>query len=174
MNEAFCNIVWGGRGLTIEEKCVFIQKKSVIVSLKALVWQNVSTLLSMIVVLETSFYTEQQFKAFRSLEAYNQMVSGFISSVQGHIIADKFVVLAKVRHSQRMNDSLIPIWIITETEGTILSAHCRGCKARLAESCSPVCFSTWKCGRKLMANLHVRKSNAPQAAQTLNTIITIF
>ena len=30
-------------------------------------------------VLETSFYTQQQFKAFRSLEAYNQMVSGFIA-----------------------------------------------------------------------------------------------
>jgi len=39
----------GGRGLTIEEKCVFIQKKTIIVSLKALVSQNVSTLLSMIV-----------------------------------------------------------------------------------------------------------------------------
>jgi len=39
----------GGRGLTIEEKCVFIQKKSISVSLKALVLQNVSTLLSMIV-----------------------------------------------------------------------------------------------------------------------------
>ena len=56
-------------------------------------------------VLETSFYIRQQFKAFRSLEAYNQMVSGFIASVQGHIIANKFVVLVKVRHSQRMNDS---------------------------------------------------------------------
>ena len=41
----------GGRGLTIEEKGVFIQKKSIIVSLKALVLLkiNVSTLLSMIV-----------------------------------------------------------------------------------------------------------------------------
>ena len=29
-------------------------------------------------VLETSFYTNKQFKAFRSLQAYNQMVSGFI------------------------------------------------------------------------------------------------
>ncbi|CAH3126573.1 unnamed protein product, partial [Pocillopora meandrina] len=47
-------------------------------------------------VLETSFYSQKQFKAFRSLEAYNQMVSGFIASVQGHIIADKFLVLAKV------------------------------------------------------------------------------
>ena len=87
-------------------------------------------------VLETSFYTQQQFKAFRSLEAYNQMVSGFIASVQGHIIANKFLVLAKVRHSQRMNDSLISCWVITERRGTILFAHCLGCKAGLAESCS--------------------------------------
>ena len=35
-------------------------------------------------VLKTSFYEQQQFKAFRSLQAYNQMVSGFIASVQGH------------------------------------------------------------------------------------------
>ena len=89
-------------------------------------------------VLETSFLTQKQFKAFRSLEAYNQMVSGFIASVQGHIIADKFLVLAKVRHSQRMNDSLISCWVITEREGTILFAHCLGCKAGLAETCSHI------------------------------------
>ena len=65
-------------------------------------------------VLETSYYTQNQFKAFRSLEAYNQMVSGFIASVEGHIVANKFIVLVKVRHLQRTNDSLIPIWIITE------------------------------------------------------------
>ena len=52
------------------------------------------------VVLETGFYTQQQFKAFQSLEAYNQMVSRFIASVQGHIIANKFLVLAKVRHEE--------------------------------------------------------------------------
>lgn len=97
-----------------------------------------STDLLFYLVLETSFYTQLQFKAFRSLEAYNQMVSGFIASVEGHIIANKFGVLAKVRHSQRMNDSLIPIWIITERQGTIVSAHCLGCKAGLAESCSHI------------------------------------
>ncbi len=57
-------------------------------------------------ILETSYYTKQQFKTFRSLQAYNQIVSAFIASVQGHIIKDNFVVLAKVRHCQRMNDSL--------------------------------------------------------------------
>jgi len=68
-----------------------------------------STGLLFYLVLETSFFTQQQFKVFRSLEPYNQMVSGFITSVKGHIIANKFVVLAKVKYLQRMNDSLIPI-----------------------------------------------------------------
>ena len=66
------------------------------------------------------------------------MVSGFISSVQGHIVKDNFVVLARVRLLQRMNDSLIPVWIITEKQGTIISAHWCGCKAGLRESCSHV------------------------------------
>ena len=40
-------------------------------------------------VLDTSYYTNKQFKAFRSLQAYNQMVSGFISSVQGTVLQKK-------------------------------------------------------------------------------------
>lgn len=89
-------------------------------------------------VLETSYYTKEQFKNFRSLEAFNYLVSGFVTSVQGHRISNKFVVLAKVRHSQRMNDALISVWVITEDSGVIVSAHCQGCKAGLAESCSHV------------------------------------
>ena len=45
---------------------------------------------------------------------------------------------ASVRHSQRMNDPLVNIWVISENDGTILSAHCLGCKAGLAESCSHI------------------------------------
>ena len=89
-------------------------------------------------VLETSYYTKQQFKCCKSLEAYNQMVSGFVTSVQSKIIAGKHVVVRKVRHSQRMNDPLVNIWVITESDGTILAAHCLGCKAGLAESCSHI------------------------------------
>ena len=83
-------------------------------------------------VLETSYYTNQQFKAF------NQMVSGFVTPVVGKLITGKYVVRARVRHSQRMNDPLVNIWIITEQDGTVLSAHCLGCKAGLAESCSHI------------------------------------
>ena len=89
-------------------------------------------------VLETSYYTKQQFKAYKSLEAYNQMVSGFITCVQGCVVSGKHVVVAKVRHSQRMNDPPISIWIVADKDGTIVSAHCLGCKAGLAESCSHV------------------------------------
>lgn len=42
-------------------------------------------------VLETSFYTLRQFKAFKRLASYNQMVSGFITSVQGKIIGNRGV-----------------------------------------------------------------------------------
>ncbi|KAL9977252.1 hypothetical protein ACROYT_G014634 [Oculina patagonica] len=87
-------------------------------------------------VLQTSFYTNDQFKNYKSLEAYNQVVLGFVALVQGKVISGKYVVVAKVRHSQHMNDPLV--WIIADTDGTIFSAHCLGCKAGLAESCSHV------------------------------------
>ena len=89
-------------------------------------------------VLETSYYTKQQFKCYKSVEAYNQVVSGFVTPVQGKIIAGKHVVVGKVRHSQRMNDPLVNIWVITESDGTVLAAHCLGCKAGLAEWCSHI------------------------------------
>ena len=54
------------------------------------------------------------------------------------IIANKFVVLAKVRHSQRINNALIHIWIITAKNGTVNCVHCLRCKVGLAESCSHI------------------------------------
>eukprot|EP00795_Rhopilema_esculentum_P010365 gene10365-19066_t len=87
-------------------------------------------------VLDTSYYTRTQFKAVISLQAYNHMVSGFITSVQCKVVNGKrFVVMGKVRHSQRMNVSPVPVWVITENDGTILSAHCIGCMAGLGECC---------------------------------------
>ena len=66
------------------------------------------------------------------------MVSGFISSVLGHKINKKYVVLAKGKHPQRMNDPLVQIRTITNKDGTILSAHCAGCMADLDECCSHI------------------------------------
>ena len=66
------------------------------------------------------------------------MVSGLIPSVLGQIFSDKYVVVGKVRHSQRMNESPVQLWIIMTKDGTILSAHCHGCMAGLGECCSHV------------------------------------
>ena len=41
-----------------------------------------------------------------------------------------------MRHFQHMNDALIPIWIITEKDGTINCTHCLGCKAGFTLSSS--------------------------------------
>ena len=116
--------------LTIGINPALIEGKTLRTWLSSARWIDWFTLL---LVLETSFYTKNQFKAFRSLEACNQVVSGFVYNAQGHhtdimIIASKFVVLAKVRHSQRMNEVLSQIWIITEKDGTInckiAPSHC--------------------------------------------------
>ena len=48
---------------------------------------------------------------------------------------------ARVQHSQRMNDPLVNISVISESDETILSAHCFGCKAGLSESCSHIAIT---------------------------------
>ena len=47
------------------------------------------------------------------------MVSGFVTSVQGAETVKKTVVVAKVRHSQRVNDLLADSWIITQSDTQI-------------------------------------------------------
>ena len=89
---------------------------------------EVTDLLSYL-VLETSFYP--RFKAYKSLEAYNFMMLGFITSVHGCVVCEKYIVTGKVRHSQRMNDK----------DGTVNLVHCLRCKAGIAESCSHVARS---------------------------------
>ena len=89
-------------------------------------------------VLETSYYSKDRFKGFRSLQAYNQLVSGFVSCAKGHKTGKNYIVTGKVRHSQRMNDPCVTLWITTEENGTGLFAHCVGCMAGQGECCSHI------------------------------------
>ena len=68
-----------------------------------------STDLLAYLVLGTSHYTKDKFKAYKSLEAYNHMVSGFVTALRGLMISGKCVVVPKVRHSQRMHCPLVNI-----------------------------------------------------------------
>ena len=51
-------------------------------------------------VLGTSFCTSQKFNAFKSLEAYKYFESGFVMSVDGKVIGNKFVTLGKVSYTE--------------------------------------------------------------------------
>ncbi|KAK7921942.1 hypothetical protein WMY93_008844 [Mugilogobius chulae] len=51
-------------------------------------------------VLSRSFYTSEQFQAYKSLESYNQFVNGWVGEVCSSVFSDKVLILAKVKHSQ--------------------------------------------------------------------------
>ena len=57
-------------------------------------------------VFETSSYGKDQIFS-DSLEAYNELVSGFVSRVKGHKIGKNYIVLGKLKHSLRINDPCV-------------------------------------------------------------------
>ena len=50
-------------------------------------------------VLQTSYITAKQFKAHKSLEAYNQFTSGWVKEVKPDDVANKCVVTGKVSNA---------------------------------------------------------------------------
>ena len=90
-----------------------------------------STDLLCYLVLETSLYTQSNLKPFAVWKLTIRWFRSLFTTCKGICPqASLSFILAKVRHSQRMNEALIPIWIIT--------AHYLGSKAGLAESCSHI------------------------------------
>ena len=97
---------------------------------------DASDLLSYLVV-ETSFITAKQFKARKSLEAYNQFVSGWVKEVKSFVRGPWHVTSSRVRHSQRFSDTPLKSWIISSAAGEVCCAHC-DCMAGLGETCTHV------------------------------------
>ena len=106
-------------------------------------------------VLQTDFITTKQFKAHKSLEAYNQFVCGWIKDVCIWRVSRKCVTTSvfcfvknpilvirstlQGRHSQQMNDSPLSCWIIvTETTGEVQNAHCNCMTGSVGERCTHV------------------------------------
>ncbi|XP_033754238.1 uncharacterized protein LOC117337378 [Pecten maximus] len=88
-------------------------------------------------VTSTSAYTYEQLRAFKSLDAYNQFVNGWVTDVKSLAANDKVLVTGRVRHSQRMNDTPLRPWVIASPSGIIDCAHC-DCMAGLGEACTHV------------------------------------
>ncbi|KAL7290566.1 hypothetical protein TKK_0014023 [Trichogramma kaykai] len=84
-----------------------------------------------------SVYTTQQLKALKSLEAHKYYTAGFVHSVKHVKINNHFVVLAKVKHSQKFNEKELLPWVILLDDGSVKTAHCN-CMAGLGEACSHI------------------------------------
>ena len=89
--------------------------------------------------LQTSWITGQQMKAYKSMDAYNFFVSGWVNTIFTKPVAgtDKVVVTARVNHSQRARETPLKTWFLAEKDGNVCMAHCN-CMAGLCEACSHV------------------------------------
>ena len=86
-------------------------------------------------------YTRDKLKAYKSLEAYKYFTSGWVSNVSVHRVPRdckaSHLIMARVRHSQKLSAPFLYQWITLENSGAILCAHCT-CMAGLGEVCSHV------------------------------------
>nr|XP_023025688.1 uncharacterized protein LOC111513692 [Leptinotarsa decemlineata] len=76
-------------------------------------------------------------KAFKSLEAHKYFTSGFVLKARTKVINDFYVLVGKVKHSQRTNAKPLDVWCIVTMYGSIATANCT-CVAGASEVCSHV------------------------------------
>ena len=93
-------------------------------------------------ILTPSLYTHEQLKSYKSLEAYNQFVNGWVSNivVTMSTATDKtkiYLFTALVKHSQSLSLPSLKFWVVIKQSGTVVCAHCN-CMAGYGEVCSHV------------------------------------
>lgn len=89
--------------------------------------------------LQTSWITGQQIKAYKSMDAYNFFVSGWVNTIFTKPVAgtDKVVVTVRVNYSQRARETPLKTWLLAEKDRNVCVAHCN-CMAGLCEAYSHV------------------------------------
>ena len=89
-------------------------------------------------VLQTSWATGQQMKAYKSLDAYNFFVSGWVNTILTKNVIDlRVVVTGRINHSQRSRATPLKTWFLSERSGEVIVGHC-DCMAGLSEACSHI------------------------------------
>jgi hypothetical protein len=82
--------------------------------------------------------TSEELKCFKSMDAYHHFVSGFIKSVGVKVYGpDIRLVFSRVLHSMKLSLPPAKSWMIVQSTGKVLSAHC-DCTAGMGEACSHV------------------------------------
>ncbi len=87
-----------------------------------------------------SLYNGESLKAYKSLEAYNYYINGWIEKALVFKIpncSNTYLALGSVKHSQSLSNPPAKPWVAVKSEGTVILAHCT-CMAGLGEACSHV------------------------------------
>ena len=78
--------------------------------------------------LTPSLYTHEQIKSYKSLEAYNQFVNGWVSDVVVIVNSTNkakiYVFTALVKHSQSLSLPSLKAWVAIDQSGIVVCAHC--------------------------------------------------
>ncbi|XP_023311884.1 uncharacterized protein LOC111692233 [Anoplophora glabripennis] len=75
-------------------------------------------------VLTHSYYSREQMKAYKSLQAYKYFAAGFVDKVGIKPINDYVLLVGKVQHSMKAREPKLRVWVIAERHGGICTAHC--------------------------------------------------
>ncbi|KAL5019112.1 hypothetical protein ScPMuIL_004834 [Solemya velum] len=111
------------------EKCGFISGRDPY-DIKKDEWSNKDYLwpfvthmdIIMYLIYTKSGYTVDELRTYKSLEAYNQFVSGWVSEVSIFVYKDVHVCKAQVLHSQKLSEKVLNPWILAEKSGKIICA----------------------------------------------------
>lgn len=84
-----------------------------------------------------SVYTGESLKAYKSLEAYNMFINGWVENIACYMTSSGSDTSVVIGHSQRLSANHCKPWIAAKKEGTIFCGHCT-CMAGLGEACSHI------------------------------------
>jgi len=96
-------------------------------------------------ILTPSLYTNEQLISYRSLEAFNQVVNGWVSDIVCTAVSQSngsnkfYLFTALVKHSQSLSLSSLKVWVSVKQSEEVLCAHCT-CMAGAGEACSHIAF----------------------------------
>ncbi|XP_013399038.1 uncharacterized protein LOC106165379 [Lingula anatina] len=101
-------------------------------------WPHVTTVdLVDFLIFRKSYYTTDELRSYKSLEAYKLFQDGWIKEILHKEINSFHLLKAKVYHSMRIREKPLEPWVIVSNKGDIRSGHCT-CMAGLGEACSHI------------------------------------
>ncbi|KAG5869534.1 hypothetical protein JTB14_018666 [Gonioctena quinquepunctata] len=87
------------------------------------------------IVLTHSFYTHEQMKAYKTLDAHEYFSAGFVLKIRTKIINDFHVMVGKVKHPIKASAKPLEVWCIITEDGSVSSGHCTSLAGK-SEVCS--------------------------------------